>query len=234
MKFTISIITHSALAQAKRCIQSVLEHSPKDDIELILTANRNPAVSEAFRDIGFLFKHCRVVENTHNLGFIEPNKTALEMASGRYFVMLNDDATVPEGWLDALEAPFLTDQRCAVTGPVGCVLNKEFVGYHCTQYPEYIEGSCLCVRTDIARQFGLFAPYLSFAYCEDADLCLRLREAGFTVRLADFKLQHTGSSTSSLIPGIREMVLPNFVKCRDRWAEYLGSNDRLFPVESVK
>ena len=233
MKFTISIVCATALAQAKRCIQSVLEHSPKDDIELILTANGNAAVSEAFRDLGFLFKHCRVVENTHNLGFIEPNKTALEMARGRYFVMLNDDATVPEGWLDALEAPFLTDLRCAVSGPVGCRLTKDFVGHRGSLH-EYVEGSCLAVRTDIARQFGLFAPYLSFAYCEDADLCLRLREAGFTVRLADFKLQHTGSSTTPLIPGIREMVLPNFIKCRERWSDYLASNDRLFPVERVK
>ncbi len=44
---------------------------------------------------------------------------------------------------------------------------------------DYVEGWCLCVSRETYREHGLFDEVnLEFAYGEDADLSLRLREAG--------------------------------------------------------
>ena len=68
---------------------------------------------------------CAVIKNSRNLGFIQPNINALGIARGEYLVLLNNDTIVPPGWLDALEAPFLADPFCAISGPTGCELDDK-------------------------------------------------------------------------------------------------------------
>lgn len=224
MKPSISILTHSALPLAKQCIQSVIENSASHEYELILTANGNPEAAAYF--VGIAKKYpdrVQVVINQHNQGFIEPNKHALQLARGTHFIMLNDDATVPPGWLDKLEAPFLANPKCAISGAAGgpSSLNNDFIGFRGQRF-EYVEGSCLCVLTDLARQHGLFSSYLEFAYAEDADLCLRMRELGYTIHQADFRLaSHATAATSATVPGLQKYMLANFEACRRRWAGYL-------------
>ncbi len=233
MTFSISIVTHSALKLAKQCILSVLTNSRGHDYEVILTANGNPEAAIAFEEVGFLFKHCVVIKNPANMGFITPNNYALTQAKGKYFITLNDDATVPEGWLDKLEAPFLADPDCAISGPRGgcCSLDENFIGFPGKRL-EYIEGSCMMILSEYAREFGLFSTYLDFAYCEDADLSLRMRQLGFTIHYADFRLaSHAHGATAATVPGIGQIIAKNAATCREWWAEYLASKDRLFPLE---
>lgn len=222
MKFTVSILCYTQLQLAKRCIQSVLQNSPPD-VQLILTANGNPEAAAYFAELASRFSNIRVVVNSENLGFIEPNRRALAMCETEYFLLLNDDATVPPGWLDKLEAPFLKDPRCAISGAKGTCqsLDETFMGRPGGPV-DYIEGSCLMILTGLAKKFGLFSEYLHFAYCEDADLCLRMREQGYTVHQADFSLaHHVRGATSKHIPNLRAIMERNFSACRQRWAYYL-------------
>lgn len=48
---------------------------------------------------------------------------------------------------------------------------------------DYITGACLFLRADALRQIGLFDPAF-FMYWEDVDLCLRLKQAGWSLSVA--------------------------------------------------
>lgn len=237
MKFSISIVTHSALNLAKSCIESVRRNSVGHECELILTANGNMDAAVYFHELRRAYNPLKiiVVVNDHNEGFIKPNNHALTCASGEYFICLNDDCTVPPGWLERLEAPFLRDPQCALSGAKGTCqsLDAQFVGFPGSRF-EYLEGSCLMGKSSLLRQHGLFSEILHFAYAEDADLSLRMRSLGYTIHQADFKLlNHARGATAKTVPGISRHMEHNFAVCQKRWQSYLRTVDRKFECERV-
>jgi len=62
--------------------------------------------------------------------------------------------------------------------------------------PDYLTGACLLLRADALRQTGLFDPRF-FLYWEDADLCLRLKQAGWDLAVAaDAVIRHRQSAAT--------------------------------------
>jgi N-acetylglucosaminyl-diphospho-decaprenol L-rhamnosyltransferase len=61
---------------------------------------------------------------------------------------------------------------------------------------EWVSGACMLVRRDAYEAIGGFDEGL-FLYCEDTDLCLRLWQAGHTVRFEPAALvRHVGGASS--------------------------------------
>jgi ADP-heptose:LPS heptosyltransferase/GT2 family glycosyltransferase len=225
-KFTISILAMGGRDMTQVCIESVLK-SVNQDFELILTNNASDD------DTGEYFESLkstagvpvRVIHNTENKGFSDPNNHALTLARGEYFVTLNNDTEVPPNWLDHLLVPFAEDPKCAITGGSGTCngFKAPYPSFHGspTDKTEYIEGSCLCIPTKLAREITLFAPYLYFAYGEDVDLSLRVRSRGMTIHQAPFTIKHIRRATSKNLVDIGEIQKQNHVKMIDRWGNYL-------------
>jgi len=234
-KFTISILTYTALDRAKECIASVLKNS--HDFRLILTANGNEAAYEYFRDIAVATKHVHItaIRNRENLGFIPPNIAALNKCDTPYFVMLNDDAVVPPDWLDMMESQMLRDDGVALVGAQGCCcsLKPNLDGYNGSLF-EYVEGSCLMGRTEVLKKHGLFSPYLKFAYGEDSDLSLRMRRLGYKIARAPFKIEHHRQSTSRHIPGINKQRLENQGEVYKRFRHYLKVRKFGYPITVIR
>lgn len=223
-KYSISILAMNGVEMTQRCIDSVLKHSK--NFELLLTDNASDdGTADYFDYLAGAHDNIRVTHNNTNLGFAEPNNEALVHARGKYFVTLNNDTEVPKGWLNLLEKPFLTDPDCAITGPIGspCSFQHPFPSFHGSLGPnvEYIEGSCLCIPTELARQVGLFANYLHFAYGEDADLSLRMRAREHTIHQVPFKIVHHRSQTTSQVEDIVGIQQRNHIALMKRWGKYL-------------
>ena len=100
-RYSISIVTYTALEHARRCVAAVMAHSR--DYELILTANGSANAAWFFKKLALEFKHVRVVENAVNQGFWRPHNHALTLAQGEFFVCLNDDVLVPKRLAGGLE-----------------------------------------------------------------------------------------------------------------------------------
>jgi ADP-heptose:LPS heptosyltransferase/GT2 family glycosyltransferase len=219
-KFTISILTYVALRQAKACIASVLKS--KGDFKLILTANGNPDAAKYFTDLAKEFANITVIVNEKNEGYIEPQKKAFSMCDTEFFVMTNDDAIVPPDWLEKLAEPFARFPKAALSAPKGgCqTLLPNFHGVKGAAF-EYLNGACICCKTEIMRKHGLFDPNLNWAYGDDSDLSLRMREAGYTLHYADFILQHEIGATSRHVKEVKPHQEANHTYLRKRWGHYL-------------
>ncbi len=228
-RFTVSILTYTALPQAKACIASVLRSTVP--FNLILTANGNTAAAEYFTALAKEHAFITVVVNEKNQGFIDPNRHALELCETELFVMLNDDAILPPDGLGKLAAPFDRFPKAALSGPRGDfqTLLPNFHGTKGRDF-EYLNGACLCCKTEIVRKHGLFDPALKWAYGEDSDLSLRMREKGYTLHHADFILQHEVAATSKHVPEVRKNTAANHQYLINRWSHYLKCRKMDYPI----
>lgn len=237
IKYSISILTYKAVGMSIECVRAILNSStPKEDYELILTANGNEEIAQFFE----LTKNnnpeanIRVVVNSTNLGFIDPNKTAFSMARGEFFVMLNDDTLPPDGFLEKLEKPFIEfGEKAAISGPEHnrSALRSDFTGFRSGDLFEYIEFSCAMLRKSIFDKIGLFSPYLSFAYGEDADTCLRARSLGYSLHLVKgLNVPHAGGATSRHVKNIKEYEQRNHNAMRKKWGHYIIVRKMGYPI----
>lgn len=231
-KFTVSILCYKALSLARSCIRTVLQNSPPDT-QLILTDNGSPGEVGAFFDSVARESpgRVRVIHNLQNMGFIEPNRLALEMTDTEFFVMLNDDTTVPPGWLEAMEQPFREFPKAALSGlSGGCQsLTHDFHGRQGGNF-EYLEGSCLMCSTKIVKEIGLFSPYLEFAYGEDSDLSLRVRRMGYTLHMVNVALNHVRAATARYVPNISQIQAKNHSVLRKKWNHYIRVRKFDYPI----
>ncbi len=214
---TISILTHNLGPHTVRCLKAVMDSC--GDAVLILTANGSSEAADLFRSIAEDNKNVTVMDNPVNQGFIHPNCIAFSLCKTAYFCLLNDDAIPAPEWLDKMKQAFVDDPKCAVSGPNGRHLDNDFIGRR-LGLMDYIEGSCMMVRSEFMSR-PLFSPELQWAYCEDADLCLRMREKGYTIKQVDFELDHRPGTTTRTVPQLHNAMRKNFEVCRKRWAYYL-------------
>lgn len=227
-KYTISILCVTELDAVQRCVESVLHNSR--DFHLILTANGPlpapyfDAVAEQYPDI------VTVVKNAKNEGFIGPNNHAFSLCETPYFVCLNDDFTVSDGWLEKLEEPFLTNPKAALSGPKGTCqsLRRNLDGYPDGPF-EYLEGSCLMVKTDVVRPHGLFWTKLQQIYAEDSELSLRMRRLGYTLHQVEFPHKHTRQATTKKMQ-VRPQQLRNQREVAHRYKHYLKVRRFDYPI----
>lgn len=212
VKFVISMLGFQNLCLSRYCIESVLENSTPGLYRLILTNNgSNDGTKEYFDQMALQFPQITVIHESENTGFQAPNEKAYKIArdmGATYVVLLNNDTTVPQGWLEKLAAPLDGNEKAAISGPLGgCSrLNSGMDGCDDLKL-EFIEGSCACYKISAVDKFmggRLFSPYLSFIYSEDADVSIRAQYAGYSIHKAPFRIQHRGSQTAGAHPEAKE------------------------------
>lgn len=231
MKYSISVLCLNNIGLTRVCLNSVLAYSG-ENYELLITNNGSTDGTKAMLDkLAAENPRVRVFHNETNEGFITPNRKRLEDAKGDLFVLLNNDATVPPGWLETLERPFHQFPNCALTGPHGgcSMLDASFHGKPGEKL-EYLEGALVMGNTAQLREMGLFSPELEGAYGEDSDLSLRMRERGFTIHRVELKITHQRGATSAMVPQARGWQDKNHAWLRKRWAHYLKVRKFEYPI----
>jgi GT2 family glycosyltransferase len=178
----------------------------------------------------------KVVLTGKNEGVGAGYNAGFELVDTRFCVTLNNDMLIYEvDWLQKLYAPFVIPQIAQVglhgspcwLDPFGMGhLLEEAVAYF--QRPvdaDYVESSCMMVRTEAVRQCGdfLFDPAYRFAYCEDSDLSLRLRSEGYSIAHVPVNVEHLGHVTlgAETFSEAKSHYWPNHNLLRSRWANYL-------------
>ncbi len=150
-------------------------------------------------------KNLVLVRHAENLGFLRSCNAAFAKCRGEYVLLLNNDTEILPGALEALVAALDADPQVAAVGPMllypngrlqeaGCFVkpngetgmvglfdDPEAAQYQRDRDVAYCSGAALMLRRELAPR-DLFDEAYRPAYCEDVDLCLRLRAAGHRIR----------------------------------------------------
>ncbi len=234
----VSILTMNRLAGAQACLSAVQKFMP--GCRIVLTDNGSTDGTAAWCDeLARANPNVTVFHEKENTGFQFGHKRAFRIAAreGRqFFLCLNDDVIVSEETLERLLSPFALDPLLAICGDShGCSqLDRDFHGG--PGRLEYVEASSMMVNVPIVGSLrtNLFSDDLTFAYGEDSELSLFVREKGFHIQAIDAKVEHlrsqTTNSTAELRAKCKESQDHNHAVNRKRFAHYLHHRTFEFPI----
>jgi GT2 family glycosyltransferase len=198
---SVIVLNFNGRAFLDECIAS-LEAQIYRDFEILLVDNGSTDGSADYMRETFA-QRCKLVFHDRNLGFAEGNNAALPLAAGQFIVFLNNDTKVDPEWLARLveaagahpEAGSFASQirsydRPEILDTVGIIIYRDGMSrglgrlQPADRYDEPLEvfapsGCAAMYRREVLDAVGPFDPDF-FAYCEDMDLGMRARLAGWS------------------------------------------------------
>ncbi len=252
-RISILIPAFNELDHTVACLLALSADPPASPFEVVLAddASTDPGMAR-LTEIANLI----VVRQEQNVGFVRNCNAAFARCRGDYVLLLNNDAQPLAGAIDLLAAALDADPAVAAAGPkllypngrlqeAGCYIRpngeSEMVGlfsdpneggYCRDRDVTYCSGAALLVRRS-AVGGTLFDEAFAPAYCEDADLCLRLIAAGHRVRYvhgaAAVHWLSVSSNRQSLDRKLRH-ITRNQQLLAERWGDLLARLDAVRPI----
>jgi GT2 family glycosyltransferase len=251
---TVSIIIpcFNGIAYTEACLRSLLVTLPKGlggEIIVVDDASRD-GTARALRRWQATDARIAVVRNARNLGFVDSCNRGARAATGEILLFLNNDTVLLPGWLPPLLRLFHDEPKAGVVGgklilPDGTlqeagnyVFRDGSVGhfgradtevedplYGFVREVDYCSGALLATPRVLFAKLGGFDRRFRPGYYEDADYCMRVRQAGHGVycQPASAVVHMEGSTAGTdLARGMRRYQVLNRVKLRRRWARALA------------
>lgn len=217
----IIIPVYNALADLKKCVESIRRHTDLDVDRLILIDDRSPDPAvypymQSITQAGIV-----VLQNQENLGFSGTVNRGL-MYSDRDVILLNSDTIVTEKWADKIVTCAYSDPAIGTVTPFSnnatlcsvpnfCQENEVPYGLSIDEYAGIIArsslkkypritvavGFCMFIKREVVEQVGLFdAETFQRGYGEENDFCWRAEQLGYHhVLCDDTYIYHSGSSS---------------------------------------
>ncbi|MGD8413462.1 MAG: glycosyltransferase family 2 protein [Candidatus Latescibacterota bacterium] len=206
-KVAVVVLNWNGKALTLDCIRSLLD-IPTPNVETIVVDNASSDGSvEAVR--GEFGDRVVLTVNDHNLGFAAGNNAGIRTALDRgadLVLLLNNDTVVDAGLIDSLLRPFEGAPEVGIAGPkiyyytppdqIWFAGGELFLARGLSRHigireadrgqfdqqrdVDYVTGCALMARREVFETVGFLDPTY-VAYYEDADFCVRARNAGFRV-----------------------------------------------------
>ncbi len=217
---SVIVVNWNGAAYVSECLAS-LARQTYSELELIVVDNGSTDDSLAVLR-GAANNRLTVIEAGRNLGFAGGNNLGIRAARGAYVALLNNDAVAEPGWIEALARTAGADPRvgmCAskiylagqpgLLDGAGLLISADGIGRGrgrlepdgpaFTREEDVLlpSGCAALYRRTMLDEIGLFDEQF-FAYCEDSDLGLRARIAGWRCRFVpDAVVYHRYSGSTS-------------------------------------
>lgn len=225
MKVSIIIVNWNGMEHLQICLDSLKAQTFKN-FEIILIDNGS--VDGSLEFVATNYPWVKTVALPHNRGFAGGNNVGLKYASGYYIITLNNDTEAEPDWLEELlkvadENPsvgMVASRICSyydhdLIDSLGVKVCRDGMSRGAFRLQHFsaltlekteeilIPSACAALyRRSMIDTIGFFDEEF-FAYCEDTDLGLRGRRAGWNALLARdavvyHKYSQTGGSFSPL------------------------------------
>ncbi len=236
------------IALTLECLASIAQHvEPEHTFEIIVADDCSTDETE---QLLALVKNIRYSRGDNNLGFLRNCNRVLGQVKGRYVLYLNNDVQVTAGWLGALLATFSEKPNVGAVGPrfvypsghlqeagvaftpdgtasmIGLNENPQLPRYSYLRRVDYVSGACLLLPAALAMKIGGFSEEFLPCYCEDADLCLSVRDAGFDIYYnpAATIIHHLSKTTAHSDDDFKMRAInANLTTLRQKWTTKLDS-----------
>ncbi len=225
MKISIIILSYNDYSGTTGpCLSSLYNDPSCKTWDIIVVDNASPdAVTQAsLQNAQAQYPAVRFVFNPNNIGYAAGNNVGIRQATGDVVILLNSDTQVPVGMTERLAAHFLSNPQLGMVGPVTNAAGNEQAIF---APAESIEGKieqglryansgsnelltcyrmdfhCVAIARQVINKVGLLDEEFGRGYYEDFDYSLRVKQAGFNLRVAeDVFIYHRGSASFSKLP----------------------------------
>lgn len=242
---TVIIPVYGEIDYTLRCLASIAAYPAQLAFEVIVVDDCSPDKSA---DTLAHVNGIRLIRNEKNQGFIRSCNTGATAAQGEYLYFLNNDTEVTPGWLDELVRTFeefpgtgfagsklvYPDGRLQEAGGIiwqdasawnfGRYQDPLLPMYNYAREVDYCSGASIMVPKVLFDELGGFDEHYLPAYCEDADLALKIRDKGYRViyqplsTVIHFEGVTSGTDTSK---GTKAYQIDNTKKLYERWKNRL-------------
>jgi GT2 family glycosyltransferase len=248
-RISVLIPVHNHWAITLNALRSLVAMANGTSFEVIVA---DDASTDATTQLGRQLPWLRIWRSEQNQGFLDTCNGAAALARGELLLLLNNDTLVGDHALDRLAESFQRHPQAGVVGAAfwgadglpqevgGIVWASGQVWNHGRGFPpeqwfalgyerqcDSVSGCGLAIRTALWQQLGGFDPRYRPAYCEDTDLCLRVREAGQSVwvQQAARILHLEGLSHSRRTDqGLKQHQVRNLQQLNQRWQHTLDTD----------
>ena len=201
---TVVVVTLNNLNLLRNCLTSLYAQD-YGAIEIVVVDNGS---DEDVRDmLAAEFPEIRMVRLDKNQGFAGGNNRGIEISQGKYIALINNDAIAEPQWVSSMVAAAGAGPSIAAVASIiidgnrpgkldscGVGIGLDGMSRQAMRgmpIPKLLESKeallfsgCACLlRMDALKEVGLFDEDF-FAYCEDTDLGLRMRRAGWKIIIA--------------------------------------------------
>lgn len=209
----VSVVSHGHGPLVQALLWQLAQHSHATVTRVVLTLNL-PEPDPAPPQGGWPFA-LQILRNTQPAGFGSNHNQALHGATESFVCILNPDVA-----LLGPDDPFAALVHTAAQLGTGCAYPVQLDAQGQVQDSErtlptptalwrrrvlrqpapahrvdWVNGACMVLPTPVWQQLGGFDSRY-FMYCEDVDLCLRLRLAGLALVRAPTRILHAGQRAS--------------------------------------
>lgn len=205
MKYSIIIPTYNHCDDfLKPCIDSIIQHTNLDEIELIVSANGCVDNTKQYLDdLQSIIPNLKIVWNDLPLGYTKATNEGIKVATTNKIVLLNNDCVLlpqtKNEWLVRLEEPF-KNSDCGISNVLR-IHSKE-------TRKDFAVFFCVMIDKKVFDAIGLLNEECETGGGEDIEFCILAERKGFKIYdvvekkvtnsdiwVGDFPLYHKGEGT---------------------------------------
>lgn len=211
-QITAILVTYNSAAVIREALSSISNSSRIDRIIVV----DNASSDETCAIVETTHPNTLLLHNAENIGFGQANNRALALVQTPFALLLNPDARLKPGCMDALLEAAERYPEAAILAPTLVnAMNVPLESYKRNVWArektrdtfhlpdgdlcaDFLSGAVWLLRMSAFENTGFFDPRF-FLYYEDDDLCIQARKNGFSLVLVKdaHAVHHMGGSCGS-------------------------------------